>query len=109
MLFLFFLQVNTNGVISFTGTIGESWFSRIDARNASPVVKPLSCDADTTRNNGRVYYRATTDNATLQQASSDVAKGTGFAATFVFITTWHNVTFKIRPTRGPVSKSLINS
>ena len=70
-----------------------------------PIVAPLACDADTTRNHGRVYYRATTDNATLQRASSDVSNGTNFAAAFVFITTWHDVTFRlIKHHESPVSK-----
>ena len=78
----------------------------VDSYN--PLVAPLLCDADTRRNHGRVYYRATTDNATLQRASSDVSNETDFAATFVFIATWHDVTFQIQY-GTPVSKLRINS
>ncbi|KAK2165732.1 hypothetical protein NP493_1353g00002 [Ridgeia piscesae] len=89
--------VNTKGVISFDGQIRYYLFMPLDAEYFHrPVIAPLACDVDTTRNHGRVYFRATTDNATLQRASSDVSSGTDFAATLVVITTWHDVTFKIR-------------
>ena len=110
MLLLFFLQVNTKGVISFDGQIRYYLFMPLDAEYFHrPVIAPLACDVDTTRNHGRVYFRATTDNATLQRASSDVSSGTDFAATLVVITTWHDVTFKIRFYGTPVSKLRRNS
>ena len=110
MLFLFFLQVNTNGMISFNGPIDYYKFDSIDNQfDEYPVVAPLACDADTSRNHGRVYYSATTDKTTLQRATSDVSNRTDFTATFVFITTWHDVTYKISTVDGnPVSKLYIN-
>ena len=109
VLFYFILQVNNNGDISFEGQLSYYPRSGINMQHFhSPLVAPLLCDIDTTRNHGRVYYRATTDNATLQRASSDVSNGTDFAATFVFITTWHDVTFDL--TYGfPVSKLRIHN
>ena len=109
---LFSPQVNTKGDISFDGQKRYYLLMRIDASYFHrPVVAPLACDVDTTRNHGRVYYRATTDNATLQRATSDVSSVTSFdfAATFVFIATWHDVTFKIGDFGTPVSTFRIDS
>ena len=108
MSFLFYLQVDTNGEISLDGQLHHSINWPLDVPfYHRPVVAPLWCEVDTTRNHGRVYYRATTDNATLQRASSDVSDGTDFAATFVFIATWHDVTSQIDEI--PVSKQRINN
>ena len=97
LLLIFSLQVNTNGIISFDGLNEKRNFLAFDEGEGynRPLVAPLGCDINTLRNRGRVYYRSTTDNATLQKVSSDVASGTDFAATFVFITTWSNVTYNI--------------
>ena len=102
---IFHLQVQTNGIISFNGDNWRHSFTPFDGSYRRPVVAPLACDVNTLTNHGRVYYRSTTDVPTLQQATSDVANGTDFVATFVFITTWLNVTHG----RPDVSKLRENS
>lgn len=61
------------------------------------MVAPFWCDVDTTGNNGLVYYRQTTDPSTLDSGSTQiknyVANMQSFKATWMFITTWWNVTF----------------
>ncbi|KAI0241270.1 Sushi, nidogen and EGF-like domain-containing protein 1, partial [Lamellibrachia satsuma] len=51
---------------------------------------------DTTANDGRVYYRNTTDAELLQRATDDVRSAfdalSQFTASWLFIATWHNVT-----------------
>ena len=93
LLLIFPLQVNTNGIISFDGQHNQYILKPFDDGYDRPVVAPLACDINTLRNHGRVYYRSTTDNATLQHVSSDVSNGTDFEATFVIIATWLNVTY----------------
>ena len=97
-------QVNTNGIISFDGANDDYSVRPFDVRPyLYPVVAPLLCDADTTRNDGRVYYRESTDTVILQQATNDVSNGSAFSATSVFIATWYNVTHAI----GNVSKTML--
>ena len=109
LLLIFSLQVNTDGIISFDGLNSQRILRPFEEGYIRPLVAPLACDINTLRNHGRVYYRSTTDNATLQQASADVSIGTGFAATFVFIATWHNVTHAIPRNTADVSKLRRNS
>jgi hypothetical protein len=109
LLLIFSLQVNTNGLISFDGQNSQIRFWPILASYNRPLVAPLACDINTLRNDGRVYYRSTTNSATLQQVSSDVSNGTDFAATFAFIATWFNVTHSIPSNRADVSKLHRNS
>lgn len=90
-------QVYTDGKISFDGSNDDRFDRLFDSSSTGfSEVTPLKCDADTRRNDGRVYYRESTDTVILQQATSDVANGSAFSATSVFIATWHNVTYSIR-------------
>ena len=109
LLLIFSLQVNTNGIISFDGQNSQFQFWPFDNGYNRSLVAPLACDINTLRNDGRVYYRSTTDSATLQQLSSDVSNGTDFAATFAFIATWFNVTHSIPSNYADVSKLRRNS
>ena len=109
VLLIFSLQVNTNGIISFDGQNNLRKFRPFDDGYNRPLVAPLACDINTLRNHGRVYYRSTTDNATLQQATSDVSNGTDFIATFLFIATWLNVTHSVPSDKADVSKLRRNS
>ena len=108
LLLIFCLQVNTDGIISFDG-LNTDVNLRPFYDYARPIVAPLTCDINTLRNDGRVYYRSTTDSATLQRATSDVSSGTDFVATFVFIATWFNVTHSVPSNKPNVSKLRINS
>ena len=111
LLLIFCLQVNTDGIISFDGGNHDvnHFLLPFDRGYARPVVAPLACNVNTLRNHGRVYYRSTTDSATLQRATSDVSNGTDFVATFVIIATWFNVTHSIPRKKADVSKLRINS
>ena len=51
---------------------------------------------------GQVYYRSSTDNAILVRAAIAVG-GPAFAATYVFIVTWHKVTSPGGSNTSPVS------
>ena len=87
-------QVHTDGKISFDGSKDERFGRPFDSSSTGfSEVTPLRCDVDTRRNDGRVYYRESTDTVILQQATSDVANGSAFSATSVFIATWHKVTY----------------
>ena len=106
LLLIFPLQVNTNGIISFDGQHNQYILKPFDDGYDRPVVAPLACDINTLRNHGRVYYRSTTDNATLQHVSSDVSNGTDFEATFVIIATWLNVTYSTPSSNNNVVSKL---
>ena len=108
LLLIVSLQVNTNGIISFDGQNNQRRLRPFGEGYGRPLVAPLACDINTLRNHGRVYYRSTTDSATLQQVSSDVSNGTHFAATSAFIATWLNVTHSL-PSGAVVSKLCRNS
>ena len=95
LLLIFTLQVNADGFISFDGGNFRFTLWKFDDGYYRAVVAPLASNIDTLRNHGGVYYRSTTDNATIQKATSDVSNGTDFEATFVFIATWLNVTHAI--------------
>ena len=70
------------------------------------LVAAFWADVDTRMNSGRVYYRETTDSEILQRATDDVRRAfvrlTRFSATWVFIASWHNVTFFGGSTTTPV-------
>ena len=62
---------------------------------------------DTTANDGQVYFRETMDQHILHRASMDLEDGTGFTATWVFIATWHEVTYKLGSTSSPVRAPML--
>ena len=89
-------QVNTNGVISFLRSVGQHTPNRFPLGDRRRLVAPFWADADTTVA-GQVFYRETTDQSLLQQATADVTKifvnCTTFRAAWLFIATWYKVAF----------------
>ena len=74
--------------------------------DAECVIAPFAVDLDTTRNDGRVYYRQATDSAILQRASTDIQHNyegaSGFSAEWVLIATYDKVTYFSGDTTSPV-------
>ena len=70
-------------------------------------MKAFSYDIDTTLNDGQLYFRETMDQNILQRASRDLEDGTGFIATWVFIATWHKVTYMSGSTTSPVRAPML--
>ena len=53
-------------------------------------------------NDGQLFFREAKDQDILSRATKDVEDGTGFIAKWVFIATWHEVTYKFGNTTTPV-------
>ena len=74
------------------------------------MIAALWTDIDTSRNGGRAYYRETTDADLLQRATDDVRSAFDalpqFNATWVFVATWHKVTYYGGSYSTPVSLCL---
>ena len=74
------------------------------------MIAALWTDIDTEANDGRVYYRETTDADLLQRATDDVRSAfdalSQFTATWVFVATWHKVTYYDGSYDTPVSLCL---
>ena len=88
------LQVNNNGVISFTTAVSEYTLAPLPLPDNFQLIAPYWADVDT-RGTGAVWYRMTTDTELLmrtrqwvQTAFIDQSK---FSPTSLFIATWEAV------------------
>jgi hypothetical protein len=92
------LYVNTNGAVSFGAGVSTFTPNSFPILSAS-MIAIYWCDVDTLLNNGRIYYRETTDNTLLTRATRDIQSAFtsqgfyNFVARWMFIATWHNVTY----------------
>lgn len=90
------LQVNNNGVISFNVQVSQFTPEAFPLSDSRSFIAPLWADVHNGIR-GDVYYRESTDPELLERASQDIRKYfknmPTFTATWVFITTWHQVTF----------------
>ena len=68
------LQVNDDGLISFGSAIHRQYVPRSlpISSPSTPFIAPFWADVDTTRNNGRIYYRSVTSGICLHDIA-DVA------------------------------------
>lgn len=89
-------QVNNNGVISFNVQVSQFTPEAFPLSDSRSFIAPLWADVHNGIR-GDVYYRETTEPELLERATLDVRKHfknmPGFTATWVFIATWHQVTF----------------
>ncbi|KAI0212249.1 Sushi, nidogen and EGF-like domain-containing protein 1, partial [Lamellibrachia satsuma] len=89
--------VNTNGLISFFQEASQFTPDRFPLAENRSLVAAFWADVNTRKNSGRVYYRETMNRDILQRATHDVRRKfvglTRFSATWVFIASWHNVTY----------------
>ncbi|XP_036028748.1 sushi, nidogen and EGF-like domain-containing protein 1 isoform X1 [Onychomys torridus] len=90
------LYVNNNGVISFLKEVSQFTPVAFPIAKDRCVVAAFWADVDN-RRAGDVYYREATDPAMLQRATEDIRRYfpelPDFSATWVFVATWHRVTF----------------
>ena len=70
--------------------------------NDLSVLMAFASDIDPSANDGHVFFRETMDQDMLDRATRDLEDGTGFIATWVFIATWHQVTYRKGNTTSPV-------
>ncbi|XP_033727091.1 protein mesh-like isoform X2 [Pecten maximus] len=90
------LYVNTNGVISFLGTLSQYTPDSFPLSNSRRLIAPFWADVDI-RKGGTVWYRETTNTSILQRATDEVRlfypSQSSFVAAWVFIATWDDVAF----------------
>ncbi|KAL4608607.1 alpha-tectorin [Arapaima gigas] len=88
--------VNNNGVISFNVQVSQFTPEAFPLTDSRSFIAPFWADVHNGIR-GDVYYRESTDPSLLERATLDVHKYfktmTSFSATWVFIATWHQVTF----------------
>lgn len=98
--------MNNNGVVSFLKEVSQFTPAAFPIAKDRCVVAAFWADVDN-RRAGDVYYREATDPATLRRATEDVRRYfpelQDFSATWVFIATWHRVTFFGGSSSSPVS------
>ncbi|XP_020319975.1 alpha-tectorin [Oncorhynchus kisutch] len=102
MPFIFFnnpyrsIYVNNNGVISFNVQVSQFTPEAFPLSDSRSFIAPLWADVHNGIR-GDVYYRESADPELLERASQDIRKYfknmPTFTATWIFITTWHQVTF----------------
>lgn len=89
-------QVNNNGVISFNVQVSQFTPEAFPLSDTRSFIAPLWADVHNGIR-GDVYYRESTDPEILERATRDIRKYfkvmPTFTGTWVFITTWHQVTF----------------
>lgn len=94
--FSFCVQVNNNGVISFSVQVSQFTPEAFPLSDSRSFIAPLWADVHNGIR-GDVYYRETTDPELLERATQDVRKHfknmPSFTATWAFLATWHQVTF----------------
>ena len=88
--------MNTNGVISFLGTMSTYTPSPFPLGSNKRLVAPYWTDIDT-NNGGDVWYRESTNRTLLQRVSQEIRRvfpeQYKFQASWIFIATWDNVAF----------------
>ena len=88
--------MNTNGVISFLGTMSSFTPSPFPLGSNKRLIAPYWADIDT-RNGGDIWYRESTNRILLQQMSQKIRalfpEESKFQASWLFIATWDNVSF----------------
>ncbi|XP_071031171.1 alpha-tectorin [Oncorhynchus clarkii lewisi] len=102
MPFIFFnnpyrsIYVNNNGVISFEVQVSQFTPEAFPLSDSRSFIAPLWADVHNGIR-GDVYYRESTDPELLERATQEIRKYfknmPTFTATWIFITTWHQVTF----------------
>ena len=116
---LFCIQVATGGYVTFNSVYYDLFYYEYDydesdtsffdeITNLSVLVAFLS-DIDPKANDGQVFFQETNDQAILDRATRDVEDGTGFNATWVFIATWHQVTYRYGDTTSPVRAAMLTN
>uniref|UniRef100_A0A8D2ZIQ1 Sushi, nidogen and EGF-like domains 1 n=1 Tax=Scophthalmus maximus TaxID=52904 RepID=A0A8D2ZIQ1_SCOMX len=90
------LYVNNNGLVSFLREVSQFTPVAFPIAGDRRVVAPFWADVDN-RRAGRVFYRESQAPSVLSRASADVrtyfSEFPGFNATWVLVSTWHQVTF----------------
>uniref|UniRef100_A0A3Q4H8C9 Sushi, nidogen and EGF-like domain-containing protein 1 n=1 Tax=Neolamprologus brichardi TaxID=32507 RepID=A0A3Q4H8C9_NEOBR len=90
------LYVNNNGLVSFLREVSQFTPVAFPIAGDRRVVAPFWADVDN-RRAGTVFYRESQDPMILRKASGDVrtyfSEFPNFNATWVHISTWHQVTF----------------
>ncbi|XP_014854595.1 PREDICTED: sushi, nidogen and EGF-like domain-containing protein 1, partial [Poecilia mexicana] len=100
------LYVNNNGLVSFLREVSQFTPVAFPIAGDRRVVAPFWADVDN-RLAGSVLYRQSQDASILRRASGDVrtyfAEFPDFNATWVLISTWHQVTFFGGNSQTPVN------
>ncbi|XP_024857944.1 sushi, nidogen and EGF-like domain-containing protein 1 isoform X2 [Kryptolebias marmoratus] len=90
------LYVNNNGLVSFLREVSQFTPVAFPIAGDRRVVAAFWADVDN-RQAGRVFYRESQDPSILRRASGDVrmyfSEFPDFNATWVLISTWHQVTY----------------
>ena len=76
-------------------------------RNNDAHVTAFKSKIDTRANDSQLYFRETMDPNMLNRATRDLEDGTGFNATWVFIATWHEVTYESGDSTSPVREPML--
>ncbi|XP_036834824.1 sushi, nidogen and EGF-like domain-containing protein 1 isoform X3 [Oncorhynchus mykiss] len=90
------LYVNNNGLVSFLREVSQFTPVAFPIAGDRRVVAAFWADVDN-RRAGQVFYRESKDPSVLLRATADVRRHFSgfpeFTATWILISTWHNVTF----------------
>ncbi|KAI5628308.1 sushi, nidogen and EGF-like domain-containing protein 1 isoform X1, partial [Silurus asotus] len=90
------LYVNNNGLVSFLREVSQFTPVAFPIAGDRRVVAPFWADVDN-RQAGLVFYRESKDPVILKKATDDIhhyfPEFPTFTATWVLVSTWHNVTF----------------
>ncbi|KAK9536794.1 hypothetical protein VZT92_006555 [Zoarces viviparus] len=90
------IYINNNGVISFNVQVSQFTPEAFPLSDSRSFIAPLWADVHNGIR-GDVFYRESTEPEILERATQDVRKYfktiPTFTATWVFIATWHQVTF----------------
>ena len=102
-----------SGYISFSDHIKDDDDEYYLPDDAVTIAAFWDLNIDTSVNSGRVYYRDSVESGLLGRATTDVRLAftelTQFSAAYVFIATWHQVTFDEGDADSRVSEDIESS
>ncbi|NXY91857.1 TECTA protein, partial [Alcedo cyanopectus] len=89
------LQVNNNGVISFSHRVNQYTPEPFPLADGRAFVAPFWADVNNVLG-GEVFYREVTDQALLEQITKDINlyfPEVSYTATWAFLATWDHVAY----------------
>ncbi|XP_062612220.1 uncharacterized protein LOC134274009 [Saccostrea cucullata] len=99
------LFVNNNGDVTFQTPLSQYSSEPFPINGSHRIIAPFWCDIDTSKG-GHLWYRTTSDSATLQQGTNKVRSLfpdlATFSASWMLVATWEDVSSYRCDASGPI-------
>ena len=82
--------MNNNGLLSFNDSVSDFTPRAFPLKESLKLIAPFWADVDT-RTAGKVWFRETNDNTTLNKVKEDIDMEVDFSPVSALIVTWDSV------------------